>query len=147
MGLIAISGDSVIQPVVITIPYIQALISQAPPRPTLVAMFYLMLLAAGIVLSGERSIQSVLIPLSVYAALLLFMRAFTRIAVEQRRAREHADRLAADLARQRDAATALAEENARLYAQARLSATLTERNRIARELHDTIAQGLTAVTM
>jgi signal transduction histidine kinase len=42
---------------------------------------------------------------------------------------------------------AVAIENARLYEQARLSATLAERNRLARELHDTIAQGLTAVTM
>ncbi|MEO7909967.1 MAG: histidine kinase, partial [Roseiflexaceae bacterium] len=44
-------------------------------------------------------------------------------------------------------AAAVAIENARLYEQARLSATLSERNRLARELHDTIAQGLTAVTM
>lgn len=44
-------------------------------------------------------------------------------------------------------AAAVAIENARLYEQARMSATLAERNRLARELHDTIAQGLTAVTM
>jgi signal transduction histidine kinase len=44
-------------------------------------------------------------------------------------------------------AAAVAIENARLYEQARFSATLAERNRLARELHDTIAQGLTAVTM
>jgi signal transduction histidine kinase len=44
-------------------------------------------------------------------------------------------------------AAAVAIENARLFAQSRLSATLSERNRLARELHDTIAQGLTAVTM
>lgn len=44
-------------------------------------------------------------------------------------------------------AAAVAIENARLYEQSRLSATLAERNRLARELHDTIAQGLTAVTM
>ncbi len=44
-------------------------------------------------------------------------------------------------------AAAVAIENARLYEQAHLSATLTERNRLARELHDTIAQGLTAITM
>jgi signal transduction histidine kinase len=44
-------------------------------------------------------------------------------------------------------AAAIAIENARLYEQAHMSATLAERNRLARELHDTIAQGLTAVTM
>jgi signal transduction histidine kinase len=147
MGLIAISGDSVIQPVVITVPYVQALISQPPPRPSYIALLYVALLAAGIMLSGERSTAGVLIPVAVYGALLIFMRAFTRMAVEQNRAREHADQLAADLARQRDEATALAQENAQLYAQARLTATLSERNRIARELHDTIAQGLTALTM
>jgi two-component system, NarL family, sensor kinase len=41
---------------------------------------------------------------------------------------------------------ALAVENARLYAQSRELATAEERNRLAREIHDTIAQGLTAVT-
>jgi signal transduction histidine kinase len=44
-------------------------------------------------------------------------------------------------------AAALAIENAQLYERVQLSAVLTERNRLARELHDTIAQGLTAVTM
>lgn len=44
-------------------------------------------------------------------------------------------------------AAAVALHNARLYEQARIGATLAERNRIARELHDTIAQGLTAVNM
>ncbi len=44
-------------------------------------------------------------------------------------------------------AAALAIENAQLYEQAHLSAMLAERNRLARELHDTIAQGLTAITM
>src|SRR5579859_527032 len=42
---------------------------------------------------------------------------------------------------------AVAIQNARLYEQAGHSFTLAERNRLARELHDTIAQGLTAVTM
>ena len=42
---------------------------------------------------------------------------------------------------------ALAVENARLYAQSRELATAEERNRLAREIHDTIAQGLTAVTL
>jgi signal transduction histidine kinase len=45
------------------------------------------------------------------------------------------------------AAATIAIVNARLYEQARLSATLAERNRLGRELHDTIAQGLTAVSM
>ncbi len=42
---------------------------------------------------------------------------------------------------------ALAVENARLYARSRELATAEERNRLAREIHDTLAQGLTAVTL
>ncbi len=42
---------------------------------------------------------------------------------------------------------ALALENAQLYARSRELATAEERNRLAREIHDTLAQGLTAVTL
>ncbi|GIW06655.1 MAG: hypothetical protein KatS3mg060_1460 [Dehalococcoidia bacterium] len=42
---------------------------------------------------------------------------------------------------------AVAIENARLYDQTRELAVTEERNRLAREIHDTIAQGLTALTM
>lgn len=44
-------------------------------------------------------------------------------------------------------AAAIAIRNAGLYEQSRMSATLVERNRLARELHDTIAQGLTAINL
>lgn len=43
------------------------------------------------------------------------------------------------------AATAL--ENARLYAEARRLAAVEERNRIAREIHDTLAQGLSGLVL
>ncbi|MEZ4502260.1 MAG: histidine kinase [Dehalococcoidia bacterium] len=42
---------------------------------------------------------------------------------------------------------AVAVENARLFEQTRDIAVLEERNRFAREIHDTIAQGLTAVVL
>jgi signal transduction histidine kinase len=45
------------------------------------------------------------------------------------------------------AAAVVALTNARLYEQAHVSATLAERNRVARELHDTIAQSLTALRL
>jgi ligand-binding sensor domain-containing protein/signal transduction histidine kinase len=41
----------------------------------------------------------------------------------------------------------LAVENARLYKQAEQSATMTERNRLARELHDSVTQSLYSVTL
>jgi len=42
---------------------------------------------------------------------------------------------------------ALAIENARLYERSRQTAILTERNRLAREIHDTIAQGLAGIVL
>lgn len=42
---------------------------------------------------------------------------------------------------------ALALENAQLYARSRELATAEERNRLAREIHDTLAQGFTAVAL
>lgn len=42
---------------------------------------------------------------------------------------------------------AVAIENARLYDQTRELAVTEERNRLAREIHDTLAQGLSALTM
>jgi len=41
----------------------------------------------------------------------------------------------------------LAVENARLYEQAEQSAAMTERNRLARELHDSVTQSLYSVTL
>ncbi len=41
----------------------------------------------------------------------------------------------------------MAVERARLFAQQKSQGELAERNRLARELHDTVAQGLTAVTL
>lgn len=42
---------------------------------------------------------------------------------------------------------ALAVENARLYERTRELAVIEERNRLAREIHDTIAQGLTGIVL
>lgn len=132
-ALVALAGDSFIQPIVFTIPFVHALFLYGRRGGVIVGGVYLALLALGLALAGERSPIAIAYPVGVYGALMVFMAAFVEMAVEQRAARERAD--------------ALAAENARLAAGAALSATLAERNRIARELHDTIAQGLTAATM
>lgn len=71
---------------------------------------------------------------------VLFTAMVSVVAVRERRTRAHAQRLAAELD--------TANRQLRVYAQqAEELATARERNRIARELHDTLAQGFTGVTM
>lgn len=146
-ALVAVSGDAVIQPIGFSVPFVFGLFIYGLPRAAWIGAAYLALLGAGIWLSGERSLAGLAYPIGVYGALLVFMTGFVSMAQEQSAARARADALAAELAAERDAMAALAAENARLAGEAGLSATLAERNRIARELHDTIAQGLTAVAM
>lgn len=273
LALQTISGDPFLQPIIFTVLIVHAAMRYSAARTAVVGALYLGLMVLGLWMSGQTVPEALLLPLAGYGAAMVFMYAMTRMFVEQAVARQHADRLAIDLAQQRDYmarlvavtasltrnldlmpalehvaaqgrvlaragqarvwlidlqatdtqetplrlatavppqvtrpvltdseqhallsldtnmsatrlilplvfnesrigvleltnpleqqfagvdmrllqpfadAAAVAIENARLYEQARLSATLTERNRLARELHDTIAQGLTATTM
>jgi signal transduction histidine kinase len=146
-ALLAVSGDYLIQPIAFTIPFVQGLLLLGPRSAAPIGGSYLGLMALGLWLSGQNNVAGILIPLAVYGALMVFMTAFVRLAQDQQTARQNADELAAALAHERDTLAALAVENARLADQAAAAAALAERNRIARELHDTIAQGLTAVSM
>ncbi len=256
LAMQSISGDPFLQPIAITVPLVFSVMHLPPLRAMATTALFVGLMVLGLLLHGWRAPQAILLPFAGYGAFSLFIFAIVRLLIEQTEARSRADRLAADLARQRDylrhmaavAATltsdlelsavleqvaaagrdlsqagrvrvwlnaddqeprlhlaaalpaasraevkpdaddstfqvplrskgrrigllelcdlpagggpvemellqpladaaAVAIENARLYEQARLSATLGERNRLARELHDTIAQGLTAATM
>jgi signal transduction histidine kinase len=264
-----------LQPIIFLVPLIYAAMVYPPGRVAAVGLFFLGLMNLGVWLSGEEYAIAFLFPTFGYGTFMVFTYAFVQLSVQQAAARRDADRLAADLSRQRDYLSRLVEitatltrdldlatvleqvaaagrtlahaaqarvwlraddgaekdrqvqlaaavpaqnpelvsttvvlwgvasierltaeasgarlvlplvckgatigaldlhnpadapfsaadarllqpfadvaavaiENARLYEQARMSATLAERNRLARELHDTIAQGLTAVTM
>jgi signal transduction histidine kinase len=131
--LVHLSGDGLIQPILFTIPFVTAIESCGTRRAALVGSGYLLLLGSALALHHATDLLGLLYPLAGYGSLMLFMAAFVSLADAERRARLRADRLA--------------EENARLARAAALSATLAERNRIARELHDTIAQGIAAVTL
>jgi signal transduction histidine kinase len=146
-ALLALSGDYLLQPIAFTIPFVQGLLALGQRSGPIVGGAYLSLMGLGLWLGGQRSALGIAFPLAVYGALMVFMAAFVRLAQDQQAARHKADELAAALAHERDTLAALAAENARLADQAGAAAALAERNRIARELHDTIAQGLTAVTM
>ncbi|HEU5098079.1 MAG TPA: histidine kinase, partial [Roseiflexaceae bacterium] len=274
LAIQAVAGESFLQPIVFLVPMIYAALIYPPARVAAVALFFLGLMNLGIWLSGQTHPIAFLFPTFGYGTFMAFTYAFVQLSIQQSQARREADRLAADLARQRDYLARLIEitaaltrdldlatvlgqvagegralaraeqarvwlrdandstgaavqlaaavpsldspdagstaelwgvpsiaqlaaeaigarlvlpliakgatigalelhgspagpftaedarllrpfadvaavaiENARLYEEARLSATLSERNRLARELHDTIAQGLTAVTM
>ncbi|MBC8163569.1 MAG: sensor histidine kinase [Roseiflexaceae bacterium] len=135
LALQALSGDAFIQPIVFTVPFVHlALLYNGAVRPVLtLGTLYLGLLALGQWLHGWRDPAIIVVPVAAYMALFSFMYAFVDLSIKQAAARARADALAAELAQ--------------LYQQANLTATLTERNRLARELHDTIAQGLTATSM
>jgi len=71
---------------------------------------------------------------------LAFVQTFTGLGVQERTARMRNEELIAELK--------LAQEQLRIYAvHAEELATMRERTRVAREIHDTLAQGLAAIKM
>jgi len=125
-ALLVIGGDPYVQPIVFTVPFVIAVLALPPARAVGVGALYTLLIGVGLWLGGERDVLALLAAAGAYGAAMLFMFAMVRVALEQGR---------------------LAAENARLGAENAKAATLAERTRIARELHDTIAQGLTALSM
>lgn len=76
----------------------------------------------------------------IWLAGLLFVDTFTGLGVEERAARLHSEGLVQELH--------AAQAQLRAYAMhAEELATMRERARLAREIHDTLAQGLAAITM
>jgi signal transduction histidine kinase len=147
LGLQATSGDPFVQPIVFCVPLVHASLAYPAGRTAAIGALYLGTTALGLWLAGQREPQAFFFPVAAYGALMLLLDSFVRSSVRQAEARARADALAAELGHERDRLAKLAAENARLAEQARHAATLAERNRLARELHDTIAQGLTATTM
>jgi len=78
--------------------------------------------------------------LGIWLGGLLFVNAFTELGTQERSARLQGEKLVAELT--------LAQEQLRAYAlRAEELATMRERTRVAREIHDTLAQGLAAIVM
>ncbi len=76
----------------------------------------------------------------IWAIGLLCLHIFTGLGVHEREARRRSDQLVKELT--------LAQEQLRAYAlHAEELATMRERTRVAREVHDTLAQGLAAIKM
>src|SRR6266849_10231424 len=89
---------------------------------------------------GIRLPHTTLLQFSIWLGGLLFVYAFTELGTQERSARLRGEKLVAELT--------LAQEQLRAYAvRAEELATMRERTRVAREIHDTLAQGLTAIVM
>jgi signal transduction histidine kinase len=81
-----------------------------------------------------------LLQFGIWLGGLLFVYAFTELGTRERSARMRGEKLVAELT--------LAQEQLRAYAlRAEELATMRERTRVAREIHDTLAQGLAAIVM
>jgi len=83
---------------------------------------------------------SVALEFAVWLVGLVFVHTFTRLGVQERAARLRSDTLVSELT--------VAQTQLRTYAlRAEELATMRERERVAREIHDTLAQGLAAIKM
>lgn len=88
----------------------------------------------------EIRASTTLLQFSIWFGGLLFVYAFTELGTQERSARLRGEKLVAELT--------LAHEQLRAYAlRAEELATMRERTRLAREFHDTLAQGLAAIVM
>ncbi len=89
---------------------------------------------------GIRLPHTTLLQFSIWLGGLLFVYAFTELGTQERSARLRGEKLVAELT--------LAQEQLRADAvRAEELATMRERTRLAREIHDTLAQGLAAIVM
>jgi signal transduction histidine kinase len=108
-----------------------------------IAGLLLMVLLDTLVMSGVANESlSVWTPLQLALLLigLAFVQTFTGLGVQERTARMQNEELVAQLTQ--------AQEQLRKYAlHAEELATMRERTRVAREIHDTLAQGLAAIKM
>jgi signal transduction histidine kinase len=85
-------------------------------------------------------LPTTLLQFSIWLGGLLFVYAFTELGTQERSARLRGEKLVAELT--------LAQEQLRADAvRTEELATMRERTRLAREIHDTLAQGLAAIVM
>src|SRR5690242_4927514 len=102
LALQALSGEAFLQPIVFTIPIVHAALVYPLRRAIAVCALYLGLMNLGIWLSGDHDPTSLIFPTIGYITLMTLIVAFSRLSVDQSQARQRADDLATDLARQRD---------------------------------------------
>src|SRR5262245_60996174 len=94
--------ESFLQPIIVLVPIIYVALVYPAARVAAVGLFFLGLMNLGIWLSGQTEPVAFLFPPFGYGPFMAFTYAFVRLSIQQAGARRAADRLAADLARQRD---------------------------------------------
>jgi hypothetical protein len=131
LGIQSLVGESFLQPVVFLVPLIYAALAYPPGRVAAVGLFFLGLMNIGIWLGGQADAIAFLFPTFGYGTFMIFTYAFVQLSIQQASARREADRLAADLARQRDYLARLIE----------ITATLTRDLDLATVLEQVAAEG------
>ena len=119
------------------------IVSQAAgdlPRRWTLAVCALVLVAFAVPIGVRADLPTALAAAASLLVGVVFTVSFTDIAVSEARSRHQVERLAAEL---REANQRLRE----YAAQAKELATMQERNRLAREIHDTLGHHLTAVNV
>jgi hypothetical protein len=102
-------AESFLQPIIFLIPPIYAAFVYPGIRVGLFWVWLIGLMNIGIWLGGQHDPVAFLFPTFGYGTFMVFTYAFVQLSVQQTAARREADRLAADLALQRDYLTRLVE--------------------------------------
>ena len=119
-------SESFLQPIIFLIPIIYAAFIYPGPRVILVGLWLLGLMNLGIWFSGQDDAIALLFPTFGYGTFMAFTYAFVQLSAQQTAARGEADRLAADLAAQRDYLTRLVEITATLTRDLDLATVLEQ---------------------
>jgi signal transduction histidine kinase len=125
---------------IITLPLISQSVLALPRRWSLAVSAFIVVFAftfpLGLIAGWQNAIDNTLF----FVAAVVFVVLFTEIAARERKARHEVERLAQELAQ--------ANEQLRRYAaQAEELATAKERNRLAREIHDSLGHYLTIINV
>ncbi len=107
-------------------PLIYAALAYPPGRVALVALWLLGLMNLGVWLGGQDHAVAYLFPTFGYCTFMAFTFAFVRLSRQQAAARRRADRLAGDLARQRDYLSQLVAITATLTRDLDLATVLSQ---------------------
>ena len=126
LAIQAQTAESFLQPIIFLIPLIYAAFAYSWRRVAPFGVWLIGLMNVGIWLGGQHAPVAFLFPTFGYGTFMIFTYAFVQLSLQQAAARREADRLAADLALQRDYLSRLVEITATLTRDLDLAAVLEQ---------------------